>query len=78
LGGDDAVDTEDLKSIDRKLGVLISLIAYQIAEGKTVAEGAPVLKRLGLSSSEIADVFDSTAKAVSVRIAEAKKKAHPR
>jgi predicted RNA polymerase sigma factor len=63
-----------MQSIDRKLSVLIALTAYQIAEGKTVAEGAPVLKRLGLSASEIADVFDSTANAVNVRIAEAKKK----
>jgi len=68
------MEDEILQSIDRKLTVLISLTAYRIAEGKTVAEGAPVLKRLGLKSSEIADVFDSTAKAVSVRIAEAKKK----
>lgn len=68
------MDQELLASVDRKLGVLISLISYQIAEGKTVAEGAPVLKRLGLTPSEIATVFDSTAGAVAVRIAEAKKK----
>ncbi len=67
-------DQELLESVDRKLGVLIKLISYQIAEGKTVAEGAPVLRRLGLTPSEIATVFDSTAKAVTVRIAEAKKK----
>ncbi len=69
------MDSQLLESIERKLAVLIALMAYQIAEGKTVAEGAPVLKRLGLTPSEIADVFDSTAKAVSVRIAEAKKRA---
>ncbi len=65
---------DSLQSIDRKLSLIINLLAYQIVQDKTVAEGAPLLKRMGLSQSEIAEIFDSTANAVSVRLAEAKKK----
>jgi hypothetical protein len=68
-------DPNSTLSIDRKLSIVINLLAYQIVQGKTVAEGAPLLKRMGLNLTEIAGVFDSTANAVNVRIAEAKKKA---
>jgi len=68
--GDEAV----VRSIDRKLSVVIQLLAYGIVRDKTVSEGAPVLKRFGLTADEIASVFDSTAKAVGVRVAEAKRK----
>ncbi len=67
-------EKDALHSIDRKLALVINLLAYQIVQGKTVAEGAPLLKRLGFTQNEIAQVFDSTAKSVSVRLAEAKKK----
>jgi DNA-directed RNA polymerase specialized sigma24 family protein len=63
-----------LGAIDKKLKTLINLIAYQIAQGKTLAESAPVLRRLGITPSEIAAIFGSTSGAVSVRLAEAKKK----
>ncbi|MBE3142339.1 MAG: sigma-70 family RNA polymerase sigma factor [Planctomycetes bacterium] len=63
-----------LASIDRKLGVLIGLAAYTNVKGMTVAQGAPILRRLGLSQAEIAAVFDTTANSVSVRLAEAKRK----
>lgn len=67
-------DDQALESIDRKLSVLIYLMAYQVAQGKKIAEGAPLLRRLGLRQSEIAEIFDSTAKSISVRLAEAKRK----
>jgi hypothetical protein len=67
-------DKQLLESIDRRLSVLTNLMAYQLAQGKTIAEGAPLLRRLGLRQSEIAELFDSTSKAISVRLAEAKKK----
>ncbi len=67
-----------LDSIDRKLSILINLIAYQVAQGKTVAEGAPILKRLGLRPIEIAEMFGSSSKSISVRLAEAKKKPQSR
>jgi hypothetical protein len=60
--------------LDRKLSVIVNLLAYQIVQGKTVAEGAPLLKRMGLTLSEIAEVFGSTPNAVKVRINEAKKR----
>ena len=63
-----------LSSLDRKLSILINLFAYQIVGQMTVTEGAPVLKRLGLNPSEIASVFQSTAKTVRVRLSEAKRK----
>jgi DNA-directed RNA polymerase specialized sigma24 family protein len=45
-----------------------------VVQGKTVAEGAPLLKRMGLTLSEIAEVFGSTTNSVNVRLNEAKKK----
>jgi len=64
----------DLKEITHKLDVLLSLIAYQTVEKKILSEGAPLLRRLGFTPSEIAAVYDSTANAVNVRLAEAKKR----
>jgi len=69
-----AKSDDDLAALNSKLAVLLNLNAYIIAKGMTVAQGAPILKRLGLTASEIAAVFDSTPKAVNVRLAEAKKK----
>ncbi len=67
-------DNDTLSAIDHKLSILVNLLAYQVVQNMTVAEGAPLLKRLGFTQREIAAVFDSTAKAISVRLAEAKKK----
>ena len=63
-----------LTEIRDRLEELAILQAYGIVAGQTVAEGAPLLRRLGLSLADIARVFDSTANAVSVRLAEASKK----
>ncbi len=65
---------ETLSTLSRRLAVLIHLMAYQMVQGKTLAEAAPVLRRLGLTPGEIATVFDTTALTVSVRISEAKRK----
>jgi hypothetical protein len=62
-----------LNQLNRRLTILSNLLGYQIAQGKTLSEGAPILRRLGLTSSEIAIIFDSTPGAVSVRLAEAKR-----
>ena len=67
-------DETILKEINHKLDTLTRLIAYQIVQKMTLSEGAPLLRRLGFTASEIAAIFDSTANAVSVRLAEAKKK----
>ncbi len=63
-----------LLSVDRKLSTLILLEAYRLVGQMTITEGAPILKRLGLESSEIASVFDTTSGTVNTRLSEAKKK----
>ena len=65
---------ELLASVDRKLSALIYLTAYQLVVGKTVSDAAPILKRLGLTNAEIAQIFDSTPNAVKVRLYEGMKK----
>jgi hypothetical protein len=67
-------DHNQLEEINRKLGVLLRLLAYQTVENMTLSEGAPLLRRLGLNSGEIAEIYESTPNTVSVRLAEAKKK----
>ena len=69
-----ASDSELLASIDRNLSILIALEGYELVRGMTVTEGAPILRRLGMNASEIADVFETTAATVSARISEAKRK----
>ena len=64
----------DLGEIDRKLDVLIKLLAYQTVGKMTLTEGAPLLRRLGFTPTEIAAIYGSNSKVVSVRLAEAKKK----
>lgn len=66
-----------------RLDTAIRLLAYQIISNKNVSQGAPVLKRLGLSLSDIADIYGSTAGSISVRLAESrrtkpKRKAKPK
>lgn len=53
--------------------LLVNLIAYLIVKDKTLAEGAPVLRRLGLEPAKIAHIMGSTPNAVSVAIAKSKK-----
>lgn len=65
---------ELLVTIDKKISVLISLLAYQIVGGKTVTEGAPILRRLGMTPTEIASIFDTSVSAVNVRLSEARKR----
>jgi hypothetical protein len=64
----------NLDDVNRKLDVLIKLLAYQTVGKMTLTEGAPLLRRLGFTPSEIAAIYGSTTNVVSVRLAEAKKK----
>jgi DNA-binding CsgD family transcriptional regulator len=64
----------DLTGVEVKLDQLISLLGYQVTQGKTLTEAAPVLKRLGLTNAQIAGIFDSTPHTVAVRLSEAAKK----
>lgn len=65
---------DDTSDLARALNRLATLLAYQIAGSMTVAEGAPLLDRLGMDSSQIAKVLDTTPNAVNARIGEAKRK----
>jgi len=65
---------EILSSIDRKLSLLVHLEAYNLVRQMTIIEGAPILKRIGLESSEIAAVFDTTSATIQVKLSQAKKK----
>ncbi len=67
-------EIDEMKEINRKLDVIIRLLSYQLVEKKTLVQGAPLLKRMGLTSSEIASIFETTSKSVSTRLAESKKK----
>ncbi|MBE7535420.1 MAG: hypothetical protein HS124_06790 [Anaerolineales bacterium] len=67
-------DKTHLDEVNRKLDILLKLMAYQTVQKMTLSEGAPLLRRLGFNSAEIAEIYDSTSNAVNVRLAEAKKK----
>lgn len=62
--------TDDL---NRKLDLVVRLLAYQLVSGKTLSHGAPILKRLGMNAFEIAAVFGTTPNTVNVRLAESRK-----
>jgi hypothetical protein len=64
---------DKLDELNRKLDLIVRILAYQLVSGKTLSNGAPVLKRLGLSAGEIAAVFDTTPNTVNVRLTESKK-----
>ncbi len=54
--------------------VVARLLAIQLAEGKSIAKAAALLHRAGLDNQEIARICGTTAKAISVRLAEAKRR----
>lgn len=58
----------------REMRILQRLIALSLIEGKTQVEGIRILARTGLDRNEIAEVCGTTPNAVSVRLAEAKRK----
>jgi len=63
-----------LADIREKLDILIKLLASLVGNGLPLGERAPLLQRTGLNRNEIAAVCNTTAEAVSVRLAEAKRK----
>lgn len=65
---------KDLNEVNRKLDILLKLMAYQTVGKMTLTEGAPLLRRLGFTPSEIAAIYGSSQNVVNVRLAEAKKK----
>jgi CRP-like cAMP-binding protein len=65
---------ELLQDLNRKLDILLRLVATQVGADLSVAERAPLLSRTGLDRKAIADVCNTTPEAVSVRLAEARKR----
>ena len=63
-----------LEDISAKITTMSRLLAYQTVSKMTLSEGAPLLKRLGFSNSEIAAIYETSSNTVAVRITEAKKK----
>ena len=66
---------EKFVQIEKKIDILIKLSAYQMVKDMTLREGAPILKRLGFKNPEIAAIFETTSKTISVTLAQEKKKA---
>ena len=68
------VSEKAVEKLQADMRLVARLLAYQIAGKMTLAQGAPILRRLGMSPGEIAAVFDSTVNTVQVGVARAKKK----
>jgi DNA-directed RNA polymerase specialized sigma24 family protein len=67
--------SSEVSRVEEKLDRLIRLIAYQVSQGHpSLTEKAVVLRRLGLTPTEIADICGTTANTIGVRLTEAKKK----
>jgi hypothetical protein len=72
------MEEKDLKAIDSKLEMILRVVAWSAVDGKTLAESASVLSRLGLDRNQIAAICDTTPQTVSVRLSEAKREGRPR
>lgn len=67
-------DPEQAKQIESLLRTCVRLLASQVGDDLPLSERAPLLARLGLDRGLIAEVCDTSAAIVSVRLAEAKKR----
>ena len=64
----------ELKAIERKLDMLIRLLALRVAEDKKSLKDKAVLLRLaGIGPSEIAKLCGTTSNTINVALAQAKK-----
>lgn len=64
---------DKLYEVSRKLDLLVRILAYQLVAGSTLSQGAPILRRLGLSAKEIATVFETRVTTVHVVLSQSKK-----
>ena len=69
-----ASDEERWAKLNNKLDTLIRLLGMTVGVGLSTAERAPMLQRAGLDRNAIADICDASVDAISVRLAEAKRK----
>jgi len=63
-----------LREIDRKLDVIVRLLASRLIEGKNQTESILLLGGFGLDRNLIADIARTKPATVSTRLSEAKKK----
>lgn len=68
------MEEEILKSIDRKLEVLIKILAGNIIQGKGKTDAILTLGAFGMEVNVIADIVGTTVAAVNARLWEKRKK----
>jgi len=65
---------EVLKSIDGKLSLILKIMVKNDIEGLTNTESAPLLKNIGFTIAEIAEIIGSTPGSVRVTLNRIQKK----
>lgn len=68
------MEEDILKSIDKKLDVLIKLYAGNLIQGKNKTESIIMLANIGIEANAIADIVQTAPKNVYARLSEQKKK----
>lgn len=67
------IDSEKVEELCSKLDLVARLLAYQLVADRSLSQGAPILRRLGLSAKEIAAVFGTTVGTVRVGLSPSKR-----
>lgn len=67
-------NNEQLESISKKMGVLIALNLLSMNNKATVTDNIELLDRFGLTSTEIAEILNTSANAVNVTKSRIKNK----
>lgn len=62
------------KSIDKKIDVLIKLLAANVIQGKNKTEAIITLANLGIEANTISEIVQSAPNVVYARLSEQKKK----
>lgn len=68
------MEEETLKSIDRKLDVIIKLLAGNFVQGKSKTDAIVTLASFGMETNAIAEIVGTTPATVNARLWEQKKK----
>jgi len=69
---------EQWQRLENRLDTLIRLLGMTIGANLSIAERAPLLQRAGLERGAIAAICGASVEAISVRLAEAKRKKSPK
>ena len=69
-----SLEDEHWQNLEKKLDTVIRLLGMTVGVGIPATERAPMLHRAGLDRNAIAAVCDASVGAISVRLAEAKRK----